>query len=67
MDFKAIINLGDNGPCSEWVTTNSDQKDGDIERIVLGALNSACGYSISCIANNTFFCPPDDSTKVNFA
>lgn len=66
MEFKATIDLGDNGPCNKWVTTNLNQKYGDAQRIFLGALNLACSYLVSCIANSTFSCRTDESTKVKF-
>lgn len=66
MEFVATISLGSNGPCNSWITINLEQKHLDAQNFILEALNDACGYSVSCTANNTFTCQPGDDTKVDF-
>ena len=65
--FNATINLGNNGPCSTWITTEIDQKRRDVQDFVLEALTSACSYSVPCTGNTTFLCQADDNSKVTLA
>jgi hypothetical protein len=63
MVFDPLISLGTNGPCGAWMNDNLPQKLADAQNFVFEALNSACGYSVPCLANISFTCDPTDETK----
>ena len=63
--FRATIILGNNEPCSTWITSRIEQKRNDAQNLVLETLTSVCSYSIPCAVNTTFSCLANDSSKVN--
>lgn len=64
-DYVATINIGTEIPCSQWVNAGQSQKKMDVNAFVLEALNDACSYPVSCVANVSFACRIDDASKVN--
>ena len=65
MRSTMTLDLGDNGPCGEWIKIQVEQKRDDLGQFVLGVLDDECGLLATCSPAISFICPTRDSNRVN--
>lgn len=64
--FTVIIELGNSGPCSDWLLVNTGRKMEDAKNFVLTALNDpqACDSRVTCVTNSTLTCSANENAVI---